>query len=111
MVLLYSVATGEGKHWFAVLRTSTHVIEIFDSMGTSIDYIKKHMPFDAVYEFNSFPVQCNDSYYCGSFVVYFLVERYFNLDLEFEELLNDIFSPDCKKNEKTVTEFLKDIKK
>ncbi len=79
-------------------------------MGTSFDYIKKHLPYDGVYEFNCFPVQCNKSYLCGSFVIYFLIERYFNLDLEFEDLLNDIFGPDCTINETTVSNFLQDIK-
>ncbi len=80
-------------------------------MGVSFDYIKTNLPFHGVYEFNSFPVQCNNTYLCGGFVIFFLVERYFNLDLEFEECLNDIFGPDCNVNEKKVSDFLKDLRK
>ena len=79
-------------------------------MGVTLEYIKKNIPFDAFYEYNTFPVQCNDTYFCGSFVIYFLIERYFNLDLEFEELLNDIFGPDCTKNQIKVIEFIEELK-
>ena len=80
-------------------------------MGTSYNYIKQNVRENAVYEFNSFPVQCNNTYYCGAFVIYFLVERFFNLDLEYEELLNDIFTSNCKDNEQTVIKFLAELKK
>ncbi len=103
---LFSVSTGEGKHWFVIIRTSEHLVEIFDSLGSSKNYIKDNIRYEGVFEYNTFPVQCQDSYYCGAFAIYFLVERYSNLDLEFEELLNDIFSPTCEENQQKVKEFL-----
>ncbi len=81
-------------------------MEVFDSLGSSEEYIKKHIKLQGRFEYNQFPVQCQDSYYCGAFVVYYLIERYSNLDLDFEELLNDIFSPDCTENQKKVKDFL-----
>ena len=81
-------------------------MEVFDSLGSTAEYIKKHIPLKGKFEYNTFPVQCEDSYYCGAFVVYFLIERYSNLDLDFEDVLNDIFSPHCEENQATVKEFL-----
>ncbi len=102
----FSISTGEGKHWFVILRTSKHCIEIFDSLGVCSKYIKQNIPLEAVFEFNTFPVQCTDSYFCGAFVVYYLIERYSNLDLEFEEFLNDIFCSNCEENQQRVKRFL-----
>ncbi len=105
-MFFFSISTGEGKHWFTIIRTSKDTLEVFDSLGVSAEYIKKNIPLKGVFEFNTFPVQCNDSYYCGAFVVYYLIERYSNLDLEFEDFLNDIFSTNCLENQKKVKNFL-----
>ncbi len=105
----FSISTGEGRHWFTICRTSKSSYEIFDSLGTNAAYIQKHIPFKGRFEYNTFAVQCNDSYYCGGFVVYYLVERYSNLDLEFEELLNDLFSPQCEENQIKVKAFLANL--
>ncbi len=106
----FSVSTGEGIHWFAICRTSPNSLEVFDSLGTTADYIKKHIPLKkGKFQYNTFAVQCNDSYYCGGFVIYYLIERYSNLDLDFDELINDIFSPDCDENQLKVKEFLSSL--
>ncbi len=110
-LFFYSVSSGEGKHWFALLRTSQDTYEVFDSLGISLRYIKQNIPFHGVFEFNTFPVQCSDSYYCGGFVVYYLIERYSNLDIEFEELINDIFGLNCEENQSNVKSFLHLLKK
>ncbi len=52
-------------------------------------------------------MQCNDSELCGKFVLYFLIFRYFNLDGEYEDILNELFTLDCKTNEARVEKFLK----
>ncbi len=110
MVLhFFSISSGEGIHWFVICQTSKSTVEIFDSLGTSAEYIKNKIPLQGIFEFNTFPVQCRDSYYCGAFVIYYIIERYSNLDLEFEDLLNDIFTPSCNKNQEKVKAFLKTL--
>ena len=42
-------------------------------------------------------------------MLYFLFERLFNLDLTFDELLEDIFENNIDENEKKVTEFCQNI--
>ncbi len=78
-------------------------------MGSDQEYIETYLPYNAVYEYNSFPVQCNDSELCGRFVLYYLIWRLFNLDSEYEDILNDLFTCDCKKNETKVNDFIRTL--
>ncbi len=105
----FSISTGPGEHWFTILRTSVHAIEVFDSLGTSASFIKQWIPYKSVYEYNSFALQCPDSYLCGNFVIFYLVERFHNLDLDFEEFINDLFSTNCVENQKKVAKFFKEF--
>ncbi len=107
--LFFSPASGEGKHWFLLLKSNNEIIEVFDSLGVSAEYIKNYIPYNAIYEYNTQPVQCNDSELCGKFVLYFLILRYFNLDGEYEDVLNELFTTDCKTNESRVETFLKSV--
>ena len=83
-------------------------MEIFDSMGCQETFLC-NIKLRAFYEFNKTPVQCSGSQLCGSFVLYFILFRYLNLDMELEDFLNDYFSLDCTKNEKVVKEFLSQV--
>ncbi len=88
-----------------VYRVSQDVVEIFDSLGCSEDFLG-NLKLSAIYEFNVTPVQCLGSQLCGPFVIYFIILRYFNLDLELVDFLNDYFCLDCGENEKNVKNFL-----
>ncbi len=101
-----SISSGQGQHWFAVLRTSKDHLEIFDSLGGNLQFFKKWFAISAVYEFNVTPVQCSGSQSCGCFIVFFLVLRYFNLDTELSDFLNNYFTKDCEENEAAVNKFL-----
>ena len=94
-------------------RTSKTCIELFDSLG--IDEEKKSLitrfaKFN-VNEiiFNETQFQSNTSSTCGLFVLYFIFERFFNLDVTFEDLLIDIFDINLAKNEETVKDFCEQI--
>jgi hypothetical protein len=105
---------GNGKHWIFFGQTEKNIIELFDSLG--IDEQKKKLlyeycKFDKEIIFNTTPFQDTNTSTCGLFVLYYFFERLFNLDLDFEELLNLIFDEDISKNEKTVVEFQKDFEK
>jgi hypothetical protein len=54
--------------------------------------------------------QKEDSTSCGLFVLYYIFKRMFNLDLSFEEILDDIFEVDTNLNEQNVISFCKKIK-
>lgn len=107
-------STGSGKHWFVLARFS-NVIECFDSLG--IDETKKSIilpivtqfNIEAFLKFNVTPVQNISSESCGKFCLYFILERLYNPDLTFDELLNSIFKESCEDNEAIVEQFFIDI--
>ena len=51
-------------------------------------------------------MQNSDSKSCGEFVIYFLINRLHNKDIELEDLLNYIFETSTEKNENIVDQFL-----
>ena len=55
--------------------------------------------------FNEDAFQDINSDTCGKFVLYFGIERMHNLDLTFEEILEDLFEIDQLKNEEKVKQF------
>jgi hypothetical protein len=106
-------SSGLGKHWICFLRTSQNYVECFDSLGVNeekkkllSDYCKFQNIFKIKYNENQF--QDNNSSTCGLFVIYFIIQRFHNLDLNFDELLEDIFEVRTEENEQIVTKFLKD---
>ncbi len=60
-------------------------------------------------EFNESRFQKSDTSSCGLFVIYFLFERMHNLDLSFEDIIEDIFDEDQSVNEEKVKKFCNDI--
>ena len=85
-------------------------MECFDSLG--IDNAKKlfissnlRQKSISQIKFNVTQVQSSDSDTCGLFVLYFLIQRYHNKDLSFNELMNDIFVFSQTENEKLVNNF------
>lgn len=105
---------GPGVHWFAIIKTSKNVIEVFDSLGideVKCNFLKNNLHFNDVEEvfYNVTPVQSLTSTTCGQFVVYFIIERLSNQDLNFTELLNEIFELKTEVNESKVKSFFKNI--
>ena len=82
----------------------------FDSLG--IDDIKKNLlekycKLKGITEidFNETQFQLSTSATCGKFVIYFLIQKAYNKDLNFVDLLHDIFEKDPLKNEVIIENF------
>jgi len=109
------ISTGFGIHWLCVLKVSTKKLEIFNSLGSSNEARKLYekiglrIPGISIIRFNSTQVQSSETQTCGLFCVFFLIQRIHNMDLSFDEFLNDIFDEDVNSNEHKVTSFYKDI--
>ena len=106
------VSSGSGVHWFALFRFSRQEVECFDSLGVN-EYkleVLKSLQFNGVSNliFNKTQVQASESASCGQFCLYFLFERLHNLDFSFNELMNEIFVNDLRKNEEQVEKFISD---
>ena len=108
------LSSGNGKHWFCLLRTSRVEIECFDSLGITDE--KKKIIVEALkirgvqkLKLNRSPVQLPTTSTCGKFCVMFILERMHNFDMDFDELLNGIFSDDCSDNELALENFFNEI--
>ncbi len=94
-------------HWFVICRREHDLYEIFDSLGTSSTAVKNILKiFFGKCDFNETALQAKESSACGEFCIFFAVQRYFNEDLDFAELLNEYFTTDFIKNEQSVKKFL-----
>ena len=104
-------STGSGKHWFALIRTTKKSVECFDSLGITSEkrlLIEKYCNFRGISEllYNETSFQEDDTSTCGLFCIYYIFERMHNLDLSFDELLEEIFDGQNKVlNETSVNEF------
>ena len=109
------VSTGIGRHWFCLIQNSSSSIECFDSLGINDNkknILEKYCRFKNIceLEFNVTQFQESDSSTCGLFTLYFIIERMHNLDMTFDELLEEIFDPeDRRKNENNVKLFCEKI--
>ena len=104
--------SGSGLHWLALYRSSETHIELFDSLSLNDEkknLISSYFKFKQDIIFNETPFQLPDSISCGLFVVYYLIERSFNLDLDFLHFLELSFDENCETNERTVATFCTDI--
>ena len=91
-------------HWLALyskrLKDNTIYVTFFDSFGLSItyynpilqNYIKKLSPYIKKFDFNTFPLQSNNSYVCGAYVC-FIAEK-----LVLGQYLKEICDQNFKKN-------------
>lgn len=99
-------STLSGSHWICLLRFDLNNYEIFDSLGTDLNYLKQYLHFpDANYFYNTQPFQDHESSTCGLFASFFAIHRLMNLDLDYHEVLSEIFQINPKSNEKKVLEF------
>jgi hypothetical protein len=100
-----------GTHWISIVKPEPKTIEIFDSLGTKIDILRPYLKFKnnptIVYNVNAF--QTSNSSTCGFFAIFFLVERCFNFDLKFKEVLAEIFDENLEINEKQVVDFCENL--
>lgn len=109
------LASGPGKHWFCIIRTTKDILECFDSLG--IDNEKKNFLFHhykqtrAIKEvkINVDRVQSLNSDTCGQFVLFFIFERLHNRDLSFDDLFNECFSVNIEANEQIITKFFSEM--
>ena len=92
-----------------LLKTARHHYELFDSLGSSDDFAREHIPYKGICEVNNIGVQKESSSSCGEFCLYFIIHRLHNLDMLFEHFINDFFSDNVDINEKQVEEYFKTI--
>lgn len=107
------VSTGPGKHWYCIVKLSSTILQCFDSLGidnTKKNFIVSNLKQKGIEQikFNVTQVQSSESDTCGLFVLYFLIQRYHNKDLSFNELMNEIFVFSQTENEKLVNSFALD---
>ena len=73
--------------------------------------LKKYCKLKGVKEitFNETQFQLTTSETCGKFVIYFLVQKSYNKDLNFTDLLEDIFDKNPSKNELLIQQFFEKV--
>ena len=95
------------------MRSHKDYIELFDSLGIDEEkhsLITNYCKFRTkkiIFNEDQFQDSTSDS--CGYFVLYFVFERMHNLDLSFEDLLEDIFNHNHIENEEKVKQFCEEI--
>ena len=102
-------SSGPGQHWFVLFRYSVSELECFDSLGVGDDRqtFLRSVKFRGIRElhYNQSPVQLPTSTTCGHFCLFFIFQRLHNLDFEFSEFLNELFTENLDQNELIVSEF------
>ncbi len=103
----FSALGGPGIHWFVLLCRKVREYECFDSLGQKRAYVTEVLKeFSGHCTFNETVLQSQHSNLCGQFCFFFAAHRYFNDDLTFHELLEEIFSTNIDENEKEVRKFV-----
>ena len=98
---------------YCIVKLSSTILQCFDSLGidnTKKNFIVSNLKQKGIEQikFNITQVQSSESDTCGLFVLYFLINRYHNKDLSFNELMNEIFVLSQTENEKLVNSFALD---
>ena len=91
-------------------------IEIFDSLGidlTKLNTLKLFCKFCGVknMQYNETSFQDQNSNSCGFFVIYYIWQRMYNLDLSFDEILELSFEKEIHLNENIVKMFCESLEK
>jgi hypothetical protein len=81
----------------------------FSTPGTNKEFLSSILTFGNLVEYNETAVQSPTSESCGQYVVYAIINRLFNLDLEFSAVINEIFTLNLEDNEKRVMDFVKSL--
>ncbi len=104
----FSVSEGDGIHWFVLCHRERGCYEIFNSLGSTKEYVRKLLNnFRGYCEFNETAVQAPGSTTCGLFCIFFIIQRYFNEDLSMQDILNENFSANLSTNEQIVATFFR----
>ena len=108
-------SSGSGRHWFCLLKTSKSCLECFDSLGIDsnkqkvLEIVCKFRGIKTL-QYNETPFQSPNSNTCGLFTLYFIIERMHNLDMEFSDLLYELFDADDQEsNEKKIQHFYETV--
>jgi hypothetical protein len=100
-----------GTHWIAFLCIN-NCLEIFCSLGNTWDLIVPYLKFRkkiTIY-YNETPFQSETSTKCGKYVIYYLIERHFNINMSLHDLLEDLFvTDDINKNDAIVEDFCNNL--
>jgi hypothetical protein len=108
LIVNLSPSSHPGTHWIVLFRSHSRSLELFNSLGFSTtNEIKPYLKFDFNTElsYNHTPVQTSTSSSCGLYCIYFAIHRLLDLDLPFEEFLEEIFSTNKMENESKVARF------
>lgn len=107
LVFNLSKSSEPGSHWLAAVRSSKTLVEIFDPLGTKIEFLRPHLKFitNLRVEFNVNAFQMATTSTCGNYVIMFLTERVLNYDLTFQDVLSELFETDLNINEKLAIEY------
>lgn len=102
----------KGSHWFCALRLK-NTVEVFDSLSVSDadkPYLLQTFNFRGVSRivYNVTQVQPDYSPLCGEYCLVFLMERFLNLDMTFDSLINEILTDNLSKNDDIIKNFMKD---
>jgi hypothetical protein len=102
-------STEVGEHWFVIFKSQNSSLELFDSLGVTENkenIFTQHIRIKAKsLTFNETQFQPNNSISCGKFCIYFLIHRFHNLDLDFDEFLDEFFVANLEINERKVDKF------
>ena len=98
-------------HWTAIF-LNRGVYEYFDSLGESFvdkkEFLRLLLRTHSVIS-SDIRFQCQSTYSCGNFVLYFVYNRILNLLESYHIFLAKYFSLSCHKNEQTVRQFMEKI--
>ena len=99
----------QGQHWLCCFKEKKTLL-CFDSIGIDNNkkvLLEKYCVISGVNQihFNETQFQLLTTDTCGKFAIYFLIQKSYNKDLTFGELLEDIFSDEPLKNESIVKNF------
>ena len=112
LIVNTDVQSGLGKHWFSFYRCAKNNIELFDSLSLNDEkknLILTYCKFQQEITFNENPFQLQNTSTCGLYVIYYCIERTFNLDLDFLTFLELTFDENCDENEKRIARFCSDV--
>jgi hypothetical protein len=103
----------KGQHWLCLYKENKKLF-CFDSIGIDENkksLLEKYCKLKGIQEihFNETQFQLSTSETCGKFVIYFLIQKAFNKDLSFKDLLEDIFTNNQSKNETLIKNFFEKI--
>ena len=93
----------DSNHWFVIHRNLLNEIEVFDSLGknsSASGKVKNH--FNSNFATNRTQLQSDNSALCGEFSIYYILQRFYNDDVSFNDFLNQFFSSNKKRNEERV---------